>query len=417
MSSSKFKLGDPVWAKMKGYPPWPGWISLPPTGENRPACKKQYAGVGFFGTKDFAWIEEDKISFYEKNKIGERIRRLQKPSKFLLAALEEIESYQATLGNSSSRLSREMAHDEGSGANESGMEKRNRKRKKSDVHAETVCEVCISDQNVDKMLECYTCKARIHTHCIDPRPQELPRDDQDWACKDCQDRSRKVGREDRSGKFHRKLMEHKQTGKSSMQAESSLRAGMRNSPETNKRKISINSQPKLGGEKMKKCTVSLGRNEINSVLLHEMNLLPGKSATEMDSETENLMSQDINENDTDVEHDDLALAEKKLRDELQRFREVQERELDNFKLKKKSEMAQIIAEKEKENEEEIENFAISKEEIFKKYEESLRKQTMLAEIAVKKSKLSKEMNEKEREMRDLKAQEDSLLNDSIIVID
>ena len=168
---------------------------------------------------------------------------------------------------------------------------------------------------------------------------------------------------------------------------------------------------------MKKCTVSLGRNEINSVLLHEMNLLPGKSATEMDSETENLMSQDINENDTDVEHDDLALAEKKLRDELQRFREVQERELDNFKLKKKSEMAQIIAEKEKENEEEIENFAISKEEIFKKYEESLRKQTMLAEIAVKKSKLSKEMNEKEREMRDLKAQEDSLLNDSIIVID
>ena len=39
------------------------------------------------------------------------------------------------------RLSREMAHDEGSGANESGMEKRNRKRKKLDVHAETVCEV------------------------------------------------------------------------------------------------------------------------------------------------------------------------------------------------------------------------------------------------------------------------------------
>lgn len=197
---------------------------------------------------------------------------------------------------------------------------------------------------------------------------------------------------------------------------------MRNSPETNKRNISINSQPKLRGKKMKKCTVSLGRTEINSVLLHEMNLLPGKSATEMDPETENLMSQDINENDTDVEHDDLA--EKKIREDLQRFRETQETELVNFKLKKKSELAQIIAEKEKENEEEIEKFAISKYENFKKYEESLRKQSILDKIAVKKSKLSmeksklsKEMNEKEREMRELEDQEDLLLNDSIIVID
>ena len=341
-----------------------------------------------------------------------------------------------------------MANDEGFGANESGMEKRKRTRKESDYHAEKMCEVtyffnsfssnaililqvCFSVQNVDNMFECYTCKARIHIYCIDPRPLGLPKEDQYWACKDCQDMSGKVGREDKSREFHWKLMKHKQMGKSSVQAESSLRAGMRNSPKTKKRKISVNSRPKEGEEKMKTCTINLGRNEISSAILHKMNLLPKKDATEK----ENLQSQDVNEN---VEHHDLSVAQKKLKDELQRFRESQERDLDNFRLKKKSEMARIIADKEKENDEEIKKFAMSMEETFKKYEERCRKELLLAEIAEKKSKLSnekvelskekaelskemnekeREMNEKEREMRELEAQEDSMRNDSIIVID
>ena len=26
----KFRIGDPVWAKMKGFSPWPGVVALPP---------------------------------------------------------------------------------------------------------------------------------------------------------------------------------------------------------------------------------------------------------------------------------------------------------------------------------------------------------------------------------------------------
>jgi len=32
-----FRVGDPVWAKMKGFSPWPGKVCLPPTDCKRPA--------------------------------------------------------------------------------------------------------------------------------------------------------------------------------------------------------------------------------------------------------------------------------------------------------------------------------------------------------------------------------------------
>ena len=31
------RIGDPVWAKMKGFSPWPGKVCLPPTDCKRPA--------------------------------------------------------------------------------------------------------------------------------------------------------------------------------------------------------------------------------------------------------------------------------------------------------------------------------------------------------------------------------------------
>ena len=71
------RIGDPVWAKMKGFSPWPGKVCLPPTDCKRPAggvtyslerklladiltlsVKKQMHCVMFFGTNDYAWIEE-----------------------------------------------------------------------------------------------------------------------------------------------------------------------------------------------------------------------------------------------------------------------------------------------------------------------------------------------------------------------
>ena len=76
-STLNLRIGDPVWAKMKGFSPWPGKVCLPPTDCKRPAggvtyslkkklladiltlsVKKQMHCVMFFGTNDYAWIEE-----------------------------------------------------------------------------------------------------------------------------------------------------------------------------------------------------------------------------------------------------------------------------------------------------------------------------------------------------------------------
>ena len=69
MSGTNFQLGDPVWAKMnyipKYYKPWPGLVSLPPAGNDQPAGKKNIQCVKFFGSDDFAWIEEENMKLYE----------------------------------------------------------------------------------------------------------------------------------------------------------------------------------------------------------------------------------------------------------------------------------------------------------------------------------------------------------------
>ena len=80
----KFRIGDPVWAKMKGFSPWPGkvyetrcnisiqifyQVCMPPSDIKRPAIKKQMHCVNFFGTNDFAWIEENNMKDYEQYKV------------------------------------------------------------------------------------------------------------------------------------------------------------------------------------------------------------------------------------------------------------------------------------------------------------------------------------------------------------
>ena len=69
MSGSKFRVGDPVWAKMKGFSPWPGKVCLPPAEVKRPAIKKQMHCVNFFGSNDFAWIEENNMKDYMQYKV------------------------------------------------------------------------------------------------------------------------------------------------------------------------------------------------------------------------------------------------------------------------------------------------------------------------------------------------------------
>jgi 3-hydroxyisobutyrate dehydrogenase len=86
----KFRIGDPVWAKMKGFSPWPGKVCLPPTECKRPAVKKQMHCVHFFGTNDFAWIEEVNMKDYAQYKTT-----FVKPkqSKAIGNAIEDIENY------------------------------------------------------------------------------------------------------------------------------------------------------------------------------------------------------------------------------------------------------------------------------------------------------------------------------------
>ena len=42
---------------------------MPPSDIKRPAIKKQMHCVNFFGTNDFAWIEENNMKDYEQYKV------------------------------------------------------------------------------------------------------------------------------------------------------------------------------------------------------------------------------------------------------------------------------------------------------------------------------------------------------------
>ncbi|XP_050540446.1 cytokine-like nuclear factor N-PAC [Daktulosphaira vitifoliae] len=52
----KYEINDLVWAKMKGFPPWPGRVSEPSEALQKIA-KKNSKCIFFFGSKNFAWIE------------------------------------------------------------------------------------------------------------------------------------------------------------------------------------------------------------------------------------------------------------------------------------------------------------------------------------------------------------------------
>lgn len=73
----KFKIGDPVWTKMKGYCPWPSRIADPAETSNLPkprAPKTTQHLVYFFGSNNFAWMTEETIVPFlqskEKHKKG-----------------------------------------------------------------------------------------------------------------------------------------------------------------------------------------------------------------------------------------------------------------------------------------------------------------------------------------------------------
>ncbi|XP_029715238.1 cytokine-like nuclear factor N-PAC isoform X1 [Aedes albopictus] len=65
-----YAVNDLVWAKMKGFSPWPGRISEPPAELRRVTVKKNIPVqcIFFFGSNNYAWIEETQIKSYHEFK-------------------------------------------------------------------------------------------------------------------------------------------------------------------------------------------------------------------------------------------------------------------------------------------------------------------------------------------------------------
>ncbi|XP_045504936.1 putative oxidoreductase GLYR1 homolog isoform X3 [Colias croceus] len=88
--SVAYKLGDLVWAKMKGFSPWPGRVAIP-TPELKPPKKAMNVQcIYFFGTNNYAWIEEHNIKPYQEHK--EQLVKSCKTTAFK-EAIAQIEEY------------------------------------------------------------------------------------------------------------------------------------------------------------------------------------------------------------------------------------------------------------------------------------------------------------------------------------
>lgn len=66
MVPKSFEVGDLVWAKMKGYSPWPGKIIEPPVNAK---AKKYHHYVFFFGSDNHAWIPDGDIFLHNESLI------------------------------------------------------------------------------------------------------------------------------------------------------------------------------------------------------------------------------------------------------------------------------------------------------------------------------------------------------------
>ena len=86
-----FQVGDPVWAKMKGFPIWPGRID-PPEKMTGQTLKKGALCVYFFGSRNYASIlPEDLKPYHEfKEKFGKNVKQVN-----LKRAVEELERFLA----------------------------------------------------------------------------------------------------------------------------------------------------------------------------------------------------------------------------------------------------------------------------------------------------------------------------------
>lgn len=92
MVSEDFQVGEPVWAKMKNYPPWPAKVVDPPPNIKAPKNKKAHC-VFFFGAGNFAWIPEELITPHTESVLQ---KFSKKKSAALQNAIDELAGYLKT---------------------------------------------------------------------------------------------------------------------------------------------------------------------------------------------------------------------------------------------------------------------------------------------------------------------------------
>ncbi|XP_072945361.1 cytokine-like nuclear factor N-PAC isoform X2 [Epargyreus clarus] len=88
--SIELKLGDLVWAKMKGFSPWPGRVAIPTPELKPPKKANNMQCIYFFGTNNYAWIEEHNIKPYQEHK--DQLIKSCKTAAFK-EAVNQIEEY------------------------------------------------------------------------------------------------------------------------------------------------------------------------------------------------------------------------------------------------------------------------------------------------------------------------------------
>ncbi|KAF8791062.1 putative oxidoreductase GLYR1 like protein [Argiope bruennichi] len=82
-----FNIGDLVWAKMKCFPFWPAKIVEPPT-DKKSTPKKARHYVFFFGSKNYAWIQDENIVHHSEEMLQSTSSR--KKSTLLKLAIKQI---------------------------------------------------------------------------------------------------------------------------------------------------------------------------------------------------------------------------------------------------------------------------------------------------------------------------------------
>lgn len=88
MVAKSFEVGDLVWAKMKGFPPWPGKIIEPPADTKSSKIKKPQHYVFFYGSDNHAWIPDENIVLHHESLVSQYATK--KRSSVYLSAIDTI---------------------------------------------------------------------------------------------------------------------------------------------------------------------------------------------------------------------------------------------------------------------------------------------------------------------------------------